>query len=364
MAMAENPMPEDAPQRYAELERAYVEERWSSVLGHGQTLLELLATSDDPQAEDLANRVRVLLGHAHLYGLSEADVAEDYYSEVLSGNAGAELRRIATEGLRHCQRPAAPESSQPTGSGAAEAAGPRETPAAAAAPTEVAAPAAPKATEPKAEASPGTGATATVSDPFKAPVAAGGGQRSAAGPAMPWLERRADEAGTGTPQAEPVSRDQPQEPEPMPGALAPRLEVEVVEEPELVEVAQSDPGLAEELELELSRIRERRASERSGDPFNVATAAASPAEVSRDGNPVVAAPSPLSEASAAAVRTLEAAGPAFTAGDDDGAQGMEAAPATTASPTDAVARRELPAPDLSGEDPELVAGLLRVVLRD
>jgi len=38
-----------------------------------------------------------------------------------------------------------------------------------------------------------------------------------------------------------------------------------VEEPELVEVAQADPSLAEELELELTRIRERRAARRS-DP--------------------------------------------------------------------------------------------------
>lgn len=45
-------------------------------------------------------------------------------------------------------------------------------------------------------------------------------------------------------------------------APQPRLEVEVVEEPELVEVAQADPSLAEELELELSQIRERRQSAR------------------------------------------------------------------------------------------------------
>jgi hypothetical protein len=46
------------------------------------------------------------------------------------------------------------------------------------------------------------------------------------------------------------------------GELVPSLEVEVVEEPELMEVAQADPSLAEELEIELTRIRERRASHR------------------------------------------------------------------------------------------------------
>ena len=44
------------------------------------------------------------------------------------------------------------------------------------------------------------------------------------------------------------------------GELVPSLEVEVVEEPELMEVAQADPSLAEELEIELTRMRERRAS--------------------------------------------------------------------------------------------------------
>lgn len=54
----------------------------------------------------------------------------------------------------------------------------------------------------------------------------------------------------------------------------PRLEVEVVEEPELVEVAQADPSLAEELELELSQIRERRQSARR----DAAEATAAPLE--------------------------------------------------------------------------------------
>jgi hypothetical protein len=38
--------------------------------------------------------------------------------------------------------------------------------------------------------------------------------------------------------------------------------VVVVEEPELMEVAQADPSLAEELEIELTPIRKRRASQR------------------------------------------------------------------------------------------------------
>jgi hypothetical protein len=85
--------------------------------------------------------------------------------------------------------------------------------------------------------------------------------------------------------------------------LVPSLEVEVVEEPELVEVAQADPSLAEELELELTRIRERRAAKR---------------------------------ANAAVPQQL-----------------------VTSAPTAGVTPQE---PDDLMEDPELLAGLLRVVL--
>ena len=64
----------------------------------------------------------------------------------------------------------------------------------------------------------------------------------------------------------------------------PRLEVDVVEEPELVEVAQADPSLAEELELELSQIRERRqnarkeAAEALGAPLERSPLEPAPAE--------------------------------------------------------------------------------------
>jgi hypothetical protein len=67
----------------------------------------------------------------------------------------------------------------------------------------------------------------------------------------------------------------------------PRLEVEVVEEPELVEVAQADPSLAEELQLELSQIRERRQNARK----ETAEATAAPLERSPQ-EPVPAEPLP------------------------------------------------------------------------
>jgi IS4 transposase len=109
--MAEFPLPPDTAERYAAIEQAYVEDHWTTVLSKGENLLKILEQSDDPEAQGLANRVRLLLGHAHLYGLSEPEVAEDYYHDVLAHQAETELRRIATEGLQQCQRPTAPRAS-------------------------------------------------------------------------------------------------------------------------------------------------------------------------------------------------------------------------------------------------------------
>lgn len=317
--MADFPLPDDTAQRYAELEKAYVEEHWSTVLTNGQTLLDAIETSDDPQAEGLANRVRVLLGHTHLYGLAEPEVAEDYYRSVLGSRAEPELRRIAAEGLQQCLRPRTLRE-QPAQAGDA-------------------------GTASDAPIAPPAGAPINASaDPFLAAVLASGAATTAA-------------PGTATAPATPWLADLPQDlvaPAPA-GALEliPSLEVEVVEEPELVEVAQADPNLAEELELELSRIRERRAA-----------AAAKPAgqeDLEQED---------LEEEDAASIEALEelSAPPTGIAAGEQGhpfaaaisaaLEGVEA-PAAQATPRRATA----PAPDLSGEDPELVASLLRVVIR-
>ncbi|MFM7267658.1 MAG: hypothetical protein ACKOZT_03590 [Cyanobium sp.] len=386
--MAEYPMPDNTPQRYADLERAYVEERWSSVRGNGEGLLEELEDSDDPQAEALAHRVRVLLGHAHLYGLGEPEVAEDYYRDVIAGNAEAELRQIAAQGLQQCQQPTIqPTSAAPQAEAAAPAPEPDPEPEPEPAPQSIqpapsitAEPLAPEleATAPQdgtarpsadpfavASGSPAPSAAAkraASGDPFQAAVAAAlatGEVQRASEPAMPWLK---DLPG-GAPDS---SRS---------GALVPRLEVEVVEEPELLEVAQADPSLAEELELELSRIRERRAATAAATADNTAP------ETGPETAPEVEAAPPQAEdsredgfAAAIAAATAEVADvadvaemPAVSAvaTDPPGAEPM-------AEPLEPIAEALKPAvpmpssaaasPDLSQEDPDLVAGLLRVVL--
>lgn len=191
------------------------------------------------------------------------------------------------------------------------------------------------------------------------------------------------------------------------GALEPisSLEVDVVEEPELVEVAQADPSLAEELELELSRIRERRASDgiAAGTASGAAgeTAAETAAEATNEEaldeerepfRPVeeLSAPpagigagdavDPFAAAITAALGEVE--GPAAAAASQQGpelgnapkgssatASGFTGTTQQAASGSSQPAAAMAPpitaeeAPDLSGEDPELVAGLLGVVIR-
>jgi len=315
--MAEFPLPPDTAERYAAIEQAYVQDHWTTVLSKGENLLKLLEQSDDPEAQGLANRVRLLLGHAHLYGLSEPQVAEDYYHDVLAHQAETELRRIASEGLQQCQRPAAPRISAALEASAVpvKTTAPVES-AAGAAPLETVAPA--KALEEPLETlAPATALvepqeaapTAAINDPFLTAVTAAAAARgsiggSAASPAMPWLadlpEGLVIETPTAGPPTAPLDETSAAAPHQrlQPAgelSLIPSLEVEVVEEPELLEVVQADPKLSEEFELELTRIRERR----------------------------------------------------------------RAAAAPMASP----AAAEAVVPDLSQEDPVLVAGLLRVVLR-
>lgn len=447
--MADFPLPDDTAQRYAELEKAYVEERWSTVLAKGQTLLATIESSDDPQAEGMANRVRVLLGHAHLYGLAEPEVAEDYYRSVLGSRAEPELRRIAAEGLQQCQRPPAPRAGaearepalatrepavvQPVQAVDAASASEARTEARTEAPTPEAEAAGAAAGTPAsgegvpaaegAEPDPGlSGPDTPPADPFLAAVLAGSAATPAApgtAAAAPWLADLPQDFVTPAPAttADPfagagpaaaVVAETPVTPagaaEPA-GALEPipSLEVDVVEEPELVEVAQADPSLAEELELELSRIRERRASAGTASGAAAETAAEATNEEALDGErepfkPVeeLSAPpagiaagdavDPFAAAITAALGEVE--GPAaaaasqhaaasqqgpelgnapkgssatasgFTGTTQQAASGISQPAAAMAPPIPAEE-----APDLSGEDPELVAGLLGVVIR-
>lgn len=213
--------PEDPTLRYGEIEEAYRQERWSEVLAVGEALLRELRERPHPAGPGLVPRLEILLGHTHLYGLADPRAAADHYGEALSSSEEETLRLTAEEGLRLC---GAQESTTP-----AESA---DTPA-----------------------MPWSGAAGSSG------IAAGTGAA-----AMPWLggedespavpvERSAppeDRMPTPAPEPEP-------EPVPAPGTTAlgedppaasatASLIPDVVEEPELIEVHQHDPLLAEEIE--------------------------------------------------------------------------------------------------------------------
>jgi len=323
--MAQSPLANDPGERYAELERAYTEARWPDVLEQGGLLLADLDTDPDPVSADLASRANLLLGHAHLYGLRDQAAALPHYQAVLAGPADPDLRRIVEEALPYCQSAAGKESSSPVES-AVEAIGQESATAAAATAMFNA-----TATEDAAPSAQERSAWAVIeptADPLGEEILDRGDQ---------WIPRAGTAAEAITESATPWL-DQPIQVEPpislekagpseVGGALAvpaadtdpmpPTLEVEVVEEPELVEVAQADPSLAEELEIELTRIKERRAASR----------------VDAEAGQQLVASTPAPE------------------------------PTPTPTPEPAAALPEQADLDQLMNDPELLAGLLRVVVR-
>ncbi len=194
----------DAAQRYAAIEQAYSREKWATVLGDGEELLQELRQSDNPQLTGLKLRLQLLLGHTQLYGYGDKAAAAGYYGTVAEKSSEAALTRIAEQGLKQC---AIDEAAAPT-TGAAGA----ETIA------------------------PGPG--------FPAEGAAGPAVTAQAvtGPAAPWLSMVPAAAAAAAPAAA-VDME----------AAAPwsqpSLIPEVVEEPELIELHQADPALADDVEL-------------------------------------------------------------------------------------------------------------------
>lgn len=200
----------DAAQRYAVIEQAYSREKWATVLGDGEELLQELLPSDNPQLTGLKLRLQLLLGHTHLYGYGNKAAAAGYYGTVAERNSEAALTRIAEQGLKQCAIDGA--AAPMPGLLAEGAAVPAVTTQA------VSGPAAPWLTKTAAATTAATSA-ATVPATDVAPAAAeeGPAAGTTATPAAPWSE--------------------------------PSLIPEVVEEPELIELHQADPALAEDVEL-------------------------------------------------------------------------------------------------------------------
>jgi hypothetical protein len=242
---------EDHVRLYTSIEQAYVEDRWADVLEQGHTLLASLEADD----VELRQRLQLLMAHTCLYGYGDRDSAEDLYRAVLTSKAEPSLRQIADQGLQQCDRPLQRE--------------PREAvfdpPMATAIPT----------TEPKLDpellprpvAAPlHDGNAPSLHDSLEALGMAEGesnrprassGSGETVSPVTPWLTTEpSSPAPQASPEPSPETGLSLREFATVPnGSAAPAaaesstLIPDVIEEPELIEVHQADPSLAEEFEL-------------------------------------------------------------------------------------------------------------------
>ena len=180
--------PESLQQRYEAIEGFYNGRQWDDVASLSEALLVELP--DDP-SHPMRQRLQLLLGHTYCYGYQDAQTATGFYSRVLAASEETMLREIAEQGLKQCINLAdiavAPAEVTPDQSPAAKA---------------------------------DTAATA----------------------ATPWMEQLG-EVGLG------------EVPQPELGLAELGLtelgltEVEVIEEPELIELAQANPRTAEPVDL-------------------------------------------------------------------------------------------------------------------
>ena len=179
--------PESLQQRYEAIEGFYNERQWDDVASLSEALLVELP--DDP-SHPLRQRLQLLLGHTYCYGYQDAQTATGFYSRVLAASEETMLREIAEQGLKQCINLAD----------------------IAVAPAEVIPDQSPAATA----ATSATAATAV----------------SAGTAATPWMEQLGEVGLTELGRSE-----------------VGLTEVEVIEEPELIELAQANPRTTEPVDL-------------------------------------------------------------------------------------------------------------------
>ena len=191
--------PHSLQQRYEAIERVYSERQWDDVARLSEELLlELPNEPSDP----LRQRLQLLLGHTYLYGYQDRTTATGFYSRVRAATQEPVLRDIADQGLEQCASQAAQLEVAPE----------------------------------QASNAPSTGGQAF---PFGNEPVAPGTVITSAGSAMPWMEQLGG-----------IEAAEVQVPVP---AQVPNLVVEVVDEPELIEVAQADAATAQELDVAVSK---------------------------------------------------------------------------------------------------------------
>ncbi|MCT0224956.1 hypothetical protein [Synechococcus sp. CS-1328] len=274
---------------YAAVELAYSEAHWAEALSLGQQLLGQLDPAANPS---LSVRLELLLGHTQLYGFGNASAAAEHYTTVQQARPEPILLDIAQQGLEHCQvLLSSTAAAEPVLDGTehvdvvpggavqgtsdaeqerGEAEGPQTAATGSAAALGVAAADAAGAAFPFTPTAVGNSGVETPasampwmvdlggSDPGAQPAADGAGAVSMA--SNPFLQASAvmpasaaagslalaptGPAGIAVPDSQ-ADREQ--------AAAAPipsgPIAVEVVDEPELIEVHQADPARAEEIEV-------------------------------------------------------------------------------------------------------------------
>jgi len=288
--MAESAAPRDPLQRYAAIEQAYRDDRWPEVIRAGQELLGDLAAG--PAQPGLRERLELLMAHAHLYGLGNRNQAEELYRSVLRAGAEPALREIAEQGLQQCGLPAA--------GGEAAAAGTEDS------------------------------RMWSLSDAAAATVSGAGGPGLADPPAVNLNKDPYPVVGDGPSPPAGAAAGASAAVGPLAGSPEAPLIPEVVEEPELIEVHQADPGRAEELDVQLQAPQPSLGAGR---------------------------PSPVpAGSSVAATNAARAAGsrPAAAVAQQSGMRSLHRRRRLQAGPFAA------PPPAVAEEDTELLMGLLRL----
>lgn len=207
------------PQRYGQIEEAYRQQEWSTVMEQGKTLLTDLETQPEAGA-GMKPRIQLLMAHALLYGFNDTMMAEDLYTRVAADGSEGALQPMAEEGISNCRAIRA-QRRESEARAQAEAAQVRK------AEQEALLHSKPSGNGSR-PATPGPGSTGTD-------------------PVMPWLTKAegAGLAATAPAQTAANSALVSQERAPVGETLIP----EIVEEPELMELHQAESSLAEEVDL-------------------------------------------------------------------------------------------------------------------
>jgi tetratricopeptide (TPR) repeat protein len=106
-------MPSPEEQAYSAVERAYGQGDFAGALQQAEALQPQL----QPNRSDLLDqRLQLLIGHIHLYGLGQTRQAEDAYQAVLSSCPEPTYRQLAEQSLRLCAQQTEPAQTNPESS--------------------------------------------------------------------------------------------------------------------------------------------------------------------------------------------------------------------------------------------------------